>query len=158
MTRKSFKFGWLAEAVLLCAAGPWPGIWAQSFEVFPRAIADSGGRLSSGGGWSVEGSLGQPWADPSAGGGFELAGGLWAATFSVSAGEAPELLISVAAGQVRLAWQGGDSQWRLEQTSQLAPPNDNWTAVAGTPLLENQTRLLTLPVERGARYFRLKHP
>jgi hypothetical protein len=65
---------------LLCASGL---IFAQSsggaFEITKSTI-DSGGGTSTGGGFSLTGTIGQPDANPqlSSGGEFLLAGGFWA--------------------------------------------------------------------------------
>lgn len=64
--------GWATLACVASAA-------AQNYEITWYTI-DGGGGTSSGGGYEVSGTIGQPDAGFASGGGFELDGGFWAAS------------------------------------------------------------------------------
>jgi hypothetical protein len=70
----------LAAAALAWLAAPAA---AQSFDLSWHTM-DGGGGISSGGGFTLHGTIGQPDAGPAggpmAGAGFELTGGFWAAS------------------------------------------------------------------------------
>jgi len=65
------------------------------------SIAGGGGTIG-GGGYTLDGTVGQPDVGSLAGGGYDLAGGFW-----VSAITAPTLFISRAGANALLSWEGG---------------------------------------------------
>jgi len=55
--------------------------------------------------------------------------------------------------EVTLRWPAESAGWLLEATDDLKRP---WNAVTGTPAVSGDRRLLTLPVDRPRRFFRLQ--
>jgi hypothetical protein len=107
---------------------------------------DGGGGTSSGGSYSVSGTIGQPDAGTMSGGPYTLEGGFWP---GVVTGEAPTLFIQWSASSVILSWSPTTAGFELEATADLA--GAVWTAApAGNPV----TILITGP----ARFYRLKKP
>lgn len=75
----------IASAIFFTVAAAC--VVAQEFEI-TRSTIDSGGAMrSTGGGFELSGTIGQPDAGSSAGGGFELAGGFW---FEIPPGDCDE--------------------------------------------------------------------
>jgi hypothetical protein len=130
-------------------------VWSQYFSVDWYKV--SGGGTSSGGNFSVSGTIGQHDASvPLSGGNFSVTGGYWALINVVQTPGAPTLYISRGVNSVTVYWQNV-SGWNLIQNGNLATPVANWTASAG-PTLSNGTNYLTLVNPAGNLFFRLKNP
>jgi len=112
---------------------------------------DGGGGTSSGGGFSVSGTVGQADAGVKmTGGPFSISGGYWAAATAIQTPGAPVLSISSAGpGQVTLSWTPDGPGFVLQESTTLAP--GSWTDVPGTP--QNPVTLPTV----GRKFFRLSY-
>ena len=66
----------LAMFIMICAGLSIPCAWASQYQIVWSTI-DGGGGTSSGGPYSLTGTIGQPDAAYSEGGGYELLGGFW---------------------------------------------------------------------------------
>jgi len=66
----------------------------------------------------------------------------------------PLLEVARSAATVTLRWPAESAGWSLEATDSLQ--GGSWAPVAGSPTLENAQRVLTLPVDRARRFFRLR--
>ena len=86
-------------AVCLALAGPAQG---QNYALDWFTI-DGGGGASSGGAYSLAGTIGQPDAGISSGGGYSLVGGFWGVVASIQSA-APLLSITNASGTVVVSW------------------------------------------------------
>ena len=111
---------------------------------------DGGGGTSTGGVYSVSGTIGQPDAGPTmSGGSFTLDGGFWSIGLVQTAG-APLLSISRAApGFAIISWTPTTPGFVLQETASLSPPN--WTNS-----LSGATNPITVPTTGSMMYFRLK--
>jgi hypothetical protein len=113
-----------------------------------------GGGTSSGGQYSLSGTIGQAAAGgPMTGGNLQLTVGYWALLSLVQTPGAPTLYISHAGNTVSVYWQNV-SGWSLQQNPNLANPaawstNNSWTTLNGTNYLS-----LTSPA--GNLFFRLQ--
>ena len=111
---------------------------------------DGGGGTSSGGTYTLSGTVGQPDAGTLSGGSYTLEGGFWPGLIVPSTGEAPTLFIQFAGANVVISWSPGTPGFALEQTDSLGAPS--WSAgPAGNP---------TAPIAPSgtARFYRLRKP
>src|SRR5450756_586009 len=77
---------------------------AQSYSIDWFTI-DGGGGTSTGGVYSVSGTIGQPDAGASSGGNYSLIGGFWGAVIPVQTPGAPTLFIqNLQNGDVKVTW------------------------------------------------------
>jgi hypothetical protein len=131
-------------------------IRAQQYSINWYKISGGGGMNTTGGVYSVSGTIGQHDAGgPMTGGGYQLTGGFWALISVFQTPGAPTLYISHSGSTVTVFWQEV-SGWNLQQNNNLAMPggwsiNSSWTTSSGTNYLN-----LTSPT--GNLFFRLEHP
>lgn len=122
---------------------------------------DGGGGVSTGGGYEVRGTIGQPDAGMASGGPFTLAGGFWSVLGVVPTPGAPALLITNTPGGAVVSWPLPATGFLLEQTLQLtAPPGAiPWSPVAAGNYQTNATHIfITVPMPLGNRFYRLRQP
>ena len=134
--------------VFLCA---FP-TYAQSYSIDWFTI-DGGGGTSTGGVYSVSGTIGQPDAGgPMTGGSHSLTGGFWALPIAVQDTNAPTLTIVPAApGQATISWTPNTPGWILQETWTLSPAN--WTnSPSGT------ANPIVVPATTPTRFYRLFKP
>src|SRR6266540_3376832 len=65
---------------------------------------DAGGGTSSGGSYTISGTVGQPDAGTLTGGSYTLQGGFWPGLVVPPAGETPTLFIQLSGGNVIISW------------------------------------------------------
>jgi hypothetical protein len=119
---------------------------------------DGGGGQSSGGAYTLNGTIGQPDAGASSGGAYTLHGGFWAAFVVVPADDAPALRIFRSGPSIVLAWPNPSTGYVLQESPSLTSPN--WTDVASPPLVaDGEKRVPLIPNPGpGARFYRLRKP
>ena len=129
--------------------------WAQQYSVNWYKVAGGGG-TSTGGNYSLSGTIGQPDASSAmTGENYSLTGGFWALISVVQTPGAPTLYISFSGKTVTVYWQDVSS-WTLHQNNTLTATagwtlNNSWTTSNGTNYLN-----MTSPT--GNLYFRLSNP
>ena len=129
---------------------------AQSYTVDWYKVAGGGG-TSTGGSYSVSGTIGQPDASaPMTGGNYSITGGYWALVNVVQTPGAPMLYVSGAGNVVTVYWQNV-SGWNLVQVGNLTTPIASWAA-SSSPTLMGGTNYLNLTNPAGNVFFRLKNP
>ena len=116
---------------------------------------DGGGGTSTGGVFSVSGTIGQPDAGVMSSGSFQLTGGFWGV---VQTPGAPLLRITRSGGNVILAWPAAATGFRLQQSSVVPAGDGAWSYVATLPVLVGGENRVTLAVTPGHRFFRLRNP
>ena len=86
---------------------------------------DGGGGTSTGGVYSVSGTIGQPDAGgPHTNGVYSLTGGFWALPFAVQTPGAPALsIVRLNATQARISWTPATPGFVLQETPSLSPTN-----------------------------------
>ena len=115
-------------------------------------IAGGGGLSSTGGAYSVSGTIGQPDAGGAmSGGGYSLTGGFWA-LYAVQTPGAPLLTITYANNQAVVSWSSTVTGWTLQTNNNLA--TGTWGNYAGAVV--NNTVTNSPPT--GNLFFRLQHP
>lgn len=118
---------------------------------------DGGGGTSTGGVYSVSGTIGQPDAGTvMTGGNYSLTGGFWSAV-AVQTPGAP--LLSIAAtptNTVVISWPSPAAGFVLQQNTNLG--STNWTTVATPPTDDGSTRSVIVSPPVGNRFYRLRNP
>ena len=137
----------LLLSLLLPAIG-----WTQQYSIDWYKVAGGGG-TSTGGTYSVSGTIGQHDAGgPLTGGNYSLTGGCWALLSVVQTPGAPTLYISHSANTATVYWQNV-SGWNLQQNSSLTLTN-GWSASSGVTT-SNGTNFLNVTPPTGNMFFRL---
>lgn len=128
---------------------------AQSYSINWYKVAGGGG-TSSGGQYSLSGTIGQPDASGAlTGGNYSLTGGFWAIISVLQTPGAPRLYISFSGNTITVYWQNV-SGWSLQQNSNLTVPT-GWSA-GSSPTLLNGTNYVNIASPKGNEYFRLMNP
>jgi hypothetical protein len=127
---------------------------AQSYSVNWYKIAGGGG-TSSGGQYSLSGTIGQPDASSAmTGGNYSLTGGFWALVSVMQTAGAPTLYINHSGNMVTIYWQNV-SGWTLHQNSNLNSGiwtlNTSWNT-------SNGTNYLQIIAPKGNLFFHLTNP
>lgn len=123
---------------------------AQPFAIDWYTV-DGGGGTSTGGSYTLSGTIGQPDAATTtlSGGSYTLQGGFWPGLIVTIPGEGPTLLIQLSGANVILSWSPDTAGFALEQTDDLTTLI--WVdAPDGNPV--------TIPAGVAARFYRLKKP
>jgi hypothetical protein len=126
----------------------------QSYSVDWSKVS-GGGDMSTGGVYSVSGTVGQPDASGlMTGGNYSVPGGFWSLISVVSTPGAPRLATSHSGGTVTVYWQNV-SGWSLQQNNSITAPA-GWTASSGVTTA-NGTNYLNLTSPTGRLFFRLNN-
>ena len=152
-SKTKLQFGFLScrtlRSLLLAANGS-----AQTYSINWYKIAGGGG-TSSGGQYTVSGTIGQPDASTAmTGGNYSLTGGFWAFISVVQTAGAPTLYISQSGKTVTVYWQNV-SGWTLQQNNNPAAPA-SWTLNGSWSTQRNQ--LSESYFAHGPSFFRLANP
>jgi hypothetical protein len=126
---------------------------AQQYSVDWYKVAGGGG-TSTGGTYSVSGTIGQPDASGAmSGGNYSVTGGFWALINVVQTPGAPTLIITHSGNNVIISWPSPSTGFTLQQNADLNTAN--WSTAGGVS--DNGTiKSLTLTSPTGNLFFRLK--
>jgi len=128
---------------------------AQSFSIDWYTI-DGGGGTSTGGGYSLSGSIGQPDAGTMSGGGFSLDGGFWA-VIAVQTPGTPLLAVRrTATNTVVISWPSTVPGFVLQQSANLNTAS--WISPAETVTNDGTNKFIIVNPPAGNRYYRLIRP
>ena len=125
---------------------------AQNYSIDWHTI-EGGGGTSTGGVYSVSGTIGQPDAGgPLTNGQYSVTGGFWALPTAVQVTGAPTLTIASAApGQATISWTPPTPGFVLQETWVLSLAS--WT---NSP--SGATNLIVVPATLPTKYYRLFKP
>jgi hypothetical protein len=128
----------------------------QQYSIDWYKIAGGGG-TSTGGVYSVSGTIGQHDAGgPMTGGSYSLTGGFWALISVVQTAGLPNLAITfVGPNSVKVSWPDTGT-YTLQQNSNLA--GGSWITSGYTITTSNGTNSITITPPTGNLFFRLKQP
>jgi len=127
--------------------------FAQSYTIDWYKVSGGGG-TSTGGTYSVSGTIGQHDAGgPMTGGSYSLTGGFWSLIAVVQTPGAPTLYITGSGNTVTVFWQD-ISGWSLQQNNSLTS-SGCWSASSGVTTHDG-TNYLTITPPTGNLFFRLK--
>lgn len=141
------------SALLLLASLGACVVLAQNYGIGWHTI-DGGGGSSTGGGYSVTGTIGQPDASatPMTGGQYAVTGGFWAFSEVTQTADAPQLKIAASgAGRATIWWTPNDPGWILQESPDLAP--SSWT---NSP--SGATNPVVVPATLPKKFYRLFKP
>lgn len=117
---------------------------------------DGGGGTTTGGVYSVTGTIGQPDAGMTLrGGDYSLEGGFWGVIAAVKAPDRKWLSIArTATNSVIISWPSPSSGWTLHENSDLKPVS--WSEVLTTPNDDGTTKSVTIAPPGAKRFYRLQ--
>jgi hypothetical protein len=115
---------------------------------------DGGGGVSTGGVYSVSGTIGQPDAGAMTGGNFSLVGGFWSVLGVVPEPGAPALEIRrTSANTVVIAWPNPSTGFELQENSNLS--TTNWVS-GPSPIVVPPEKQVIISPPVGTHFYRLK--
>ena len=140
--------------------------WLLSLAFYLRAPAqtnsvdwftiDGGGGTSTGGIYSVSGTIGQPDAGTMSGGNFTLQGGFWGIIAAVQTPGAPLLSIfHTTTNTVAVSWPSTSTGWNLQQNTNSVG-SVNWSNMTSGIQDDGTTKTLIVNPPTGNRFYRLK--
>jgi hypothetical protein len=136
------------HVLLVCLLIPAIG-FGQQYSIDWSTI-DGGGGTSTGGVYSVTGTIGQPDAGVAmTGGNYSLTGGFWA-LYAMQTPGAPTLIITSSGNQAIVSWSPSVTGWTLQTNNNLA--TGTWGNYAGAVV----NNCVTNAPPRGNLFFRLK--
>jgi hypothetical protein len=149
----------MIKSILILALLVPAWLSAQNYSIDGSKIA-GGGSVSTGGVYSVSGTIGQPDAGAMAGGNYSLVGGFWSMAIAVQTAGAPKLSITRAGLNAIVSWPDDGSGFHLEQTATVAVPA-SWaptSQITSTYATNAGVISVTQPASAGYQFFRLKGP
>src|ERR1035437_6681893 len=129
---------------------------AQSYSVDWYKIAGGGG-TSTGGLYSVSGTIGQPDASGAmTGGNYSLTGGFWSLINVVQTTGAPTLSITHSGNSVIVSWPTPSASWTLQLNGNLA--GGSWATSGYLVSTNGGINSITITSPAGNLFFRLSNP
>ena len=144
--------GWKLAGLLIGLLAAATFAYAQSYSI-NWYIIDGGGGTSTGGVYSVSGTIGQHDAGgPLTNGNYSLTGGFWALPFAVQVIGAPTLtIVPAGSGQATISWTPNTPGFVLQEGTSLVPTN--WVNASSGP-----TNPVTVPATLPTKFYRLFKP
>jgi len=129
---------------------------AQSYSIDWFTV-DGGGGTSTGGVYSVSGTIGQPDAGHMSGGSFTVDGGFWGIIAAVQSPGSPLLrVLMTSTNTVVVAWPAPSTGFSLQQNLDLK--TTAWGSVTNTiNVVGSENQIIVVPPV-GNRFYRLKNP
>lgn len=144
----------LAIGHLVVAFGLWAN--AQTNFTVDWYSVDGGGGTSTGGVYSIAGTMGQLDAGQMSGGDFTVEGGFWSIVAAIQSPGAPHLSVAWSNNVVVVSWPLPDAGWTLQSTTDLVPASGVWLDHP-PPYQTNSTDLYYVePMPTGKKFYRLK--
>jgi hypothetical protein len=137
---------------LACVLGLSANTFAQTYSIDWSTI-DGGGGTSTGGVYSVSGTIGQPDAGgPMTNAQYSVTGGFWALPTAIQVIGAPTLAIAAGSpGQAVISWTPNTPGFVLQETLSLSPTN--WVNSAS-----GVTNPIVVPALAPSKLYRLFKP
>jgi len=118
---------------------------------------DGGGGTSSGGNYSLSGTIGQPDAGRMTGGSYAIDGGFWGGAVSFFVPAAPLLRIFLTTTNTAIvAWPSAAVGFHLQQNGNLS--TTVWTTVVNPVNVVGSENQVTISPPVGNEFYRLKNP
>ena len=119
---------------------------------------DGGGGTSTGGVYTLSGTIGQPDAGRLTGASYALEGGFWGFVGALQTAGAPLLSVERIGTSVRVFWPASATGFVLEEATSLAGPAVSWQNVLSS-YQTNATQIsVTVTGPTGMRVYRLRKP
>jgi len=142
---------------IFAAFGVATGAVAQNYSIDWFTI-DGGGGTSTGGVFSVTGTIGQPDAGHMSGGNYTLDGGFWGIVAAIQTPGSPLLRVErTSTNTVVVAWPSGSTGFSLQQTPDVSN-GAGWTTVTNPPAVVGSENQVIIAPPVGNRFYRLKNP
>ena len=128
----------------------------QSYSIDWYKVAGGGG-TSTGGVYSVSGTIGQPDAGVTlSGGNYTLTGGFWSLIAAVQTPGLPNLSVAHSGNSIIVSWPNTGT-YTLQQNNNLAV-SAGWTTSGYTITTANGTNSITITAPTGNLFLRLANP
>jgi hypothetical protein len=120
---------------------------------------DGGGGTSTGGVYSVTGTIGQPDAATMSGGNFTLSGGFWGIIAAIQNPPAPFLTVMrTTTNTVVVSWPGPEAGWKLQATPVLPAAPASWTELPPPYSVSGTNLIFIEPLPVGNKFYQLHKP
>jgi hypothetical protein len=130
--------------------------FAQSYSIDWHTI-DGGGGTSTGGVYSVSGTVGQPDAGTMSGGNYSLDGGFWALVNAIQTSGAPRLTIRFTqTNTIVVSWPWPSTGFSLQEASNVNQLV--WTAPPETVTDNGTNKFIIVDPPMGNRFYHLFKP
>jgi len=130
-------------------------VLAQSYSIDWHTIAGGGG-ASSGGAFSLSGTIGQEAAGKMSGGSYSLTGGFWS-LIAIQSPDAPRLTITLTTTNTALvSWPSPSIGWIPQQNTDLN--TTNWVVTTESINDDGTNKVLLVNPPEGNRFYRLFKP
>ncbi|MBA4149002.1 MAG: hypothetical protein H0X66_12870 [Verrucomicrobia bacterium] len=144
------------HAIFLCSALIQSFVHAQSFSIDWHKIAGGGG-TSTGGNYTLTGTIGQHDAGTMSGGNYTLEGGFLSGLVLIQTPGAPTLSIQISGANAVISWAADASVgFSLQESLSLSSPVP-WTGSGATITTNGNIKSVTVPAN-GVRFYRLQKP
>jgi hypothetical protein len=139
----------------LCLSGG--AALAQTYNIDWYSM-DGGGGTSTGGVYSISGTIGQADAGRMSGGNFTIEGGFWAIIGAVQTPGGPALrVVRSTTNTVVVAWPAPSTGFSLQQNP-VANNSGSWVSVTNAPVVVGGENQVVISAPIGNKYYRLKSP
>ncbi|SRR6266446_4791295 len=129
-------------------------VLAQNYSIDWFTV-DGGGGTSTGGAFSVSGTVGQPDAGHLSGGNYAIDDGFWGIIASVQTPGMPPLTITrTSTNTVAVSWPSPSTGFVLQQNGNLS--TTSWVNASQIPADDGTTKSVLINPPTGNLYFRLK--
>lgn len=119
---------------------------------------DGGGGTSTGGVYSISGTIGQPDAGRLTGASYVMEGGFWGFVGALQAVGAPLLSVERLGSDVRVFWPVSSTGFVLEEANSFVGGIPSWQS-ATVPYQTNAVHIgVTIPGPAGMKIYRLRKP
>jgi len=150
------KLGKVFGAAVLLLSISSASLFAQNYSIDWFTI-DGGGGTSTGGVYSVSGTIGQPDAGHMSGGNFTIDGGFWGIIAAIQSPGSPLLrVVHTSTNTVVVAWPAPSTGFSLEQNSDLK--TITWAGVTNTVNVVGSENQVIVAPPVGNRFYRLRNP
>jgi hypothetical protein len=130
---------------------------AQTYSIDWYSI-DGGGGTSTGGVYTISGTIGQADAGHLSGGNFTIDGGFWAIIGAVQTPGGPALrVVRTSTNTVVIAWPAPSTGFSLQQNP-VANNGAGWLSVTNNPVVVGSENQVIIAPPAGNKFFRLKSP
>ena len=131
------------------------GARAQNYSIDWFTI-DGGGGTSTGGVYSVSGTIGQPDAGHMSGGNYTIDGGFWGIIAAIQTPGSPLLRVVLSStNTVVVAWPAPSTGFSLQQNPTVG--TTNWSGVTNSISVVGSENQVIVAPPVGNRFFRLIH-
>ena len=150
------KIGTAFHVLILLLTIEATSVFAQSYSIDWFTI-DGGGGTSTGGVYTVSGTIGQPDAGHMSGGNFTIDGGFWGIIAAIQTPGFPTLrVVHTSTNTVVIAWPAPSTGFSLQQNADLK--TTIWSGVTNIVNVVGSENQIIVAPPVGNRFYRLKNP